>query len=54
MDFMLVIFQNNLNKFPNPVPVGQTAQKYLNDNFEVISKGPLYNWFQAKMIVTVY
>lgn len=54
MNFMFQVFQDVVNHFPNPVPAGESKEKYLNDHFDILSAGPVYTWYQAQMIVEAY
>jgi hypothetical protein len=43
-------FEALAHDFPTPIPQGQTLQEYVNANFESISHGDTYTWFQASSI----
>jgi hypothetical protein len=38
---------------PNPVPEGQSAEKYFNDNYEKLGPTPAYRWYQYSMVLKV-
>jgi hypothetical protein len=38
---------------PNPIPDGQSKQKYFDENFARIVGTPAYSWFQSGMVVDV-
>ena len=48
------IFEAILDKWPNPVPPGQTAEDYLNKNLDALGPTPAYIWFQARMCLAAF
>ena len=38
---------------PQPVPTGQSPEKYFNDNYEKLGPTPAYIWFQYSMVLKV-
>lgn len=46
-------FKNFLKDAPNPVPDGQSPERYFNENYEELGKSPSYGWFQSLMIAQV-
>jgi hypothetical protein len=38
---------------PNPVPEGQSAEKYFNDNYEKLGPTPAYRWYQYSMVLKI-
>ena len=50
-DFKLKGFQHIVSTFPNPVPAGQSKEKYLDENYEKLPGASAYTWYQAIMIV---
>ncbi len=51
MIFKLKGFQHIVSTFPNPVPAGQSKEKYLDENYEKLPGASAYTWYQAIMIV---
>ena len=48
------VFQTILQKWPNPVPSGQSAAPFFNENYEKLGPTPAYIWFQAKMCIDAF
>ncbi len=42
MNFQLGVFQHFVNSFPSPVPLGQSKEDYLNNNYDKLPGGPDY------------
>ena len=38
---------------PQPVPTGQSPEKYFNENYEKLGPTPAYIWFQYSMVLKV-
>jgi hypothetical protein len=38
---------------PNPLPPGESKEKFFNANYEKIAGTPVYTWFQSSMVVDV-
>ena len=43
-------FQSILNRRPTPVPSGQSAETFFNENYEKLAGTPAYTWFQSYMV----
>jgi hypothetical protein len=50
---MAPAFEHSFSSMPNPVPAGQSAEKYLDDNYERLGPTPAYRWYQSRMIVAI-
>jgi hypothetical protein len=48
------VFQAIQQKWPNPVPKGQTAMAYFNKNYDALGPTPAYIWFQAQMCLKAF
>jgi hypothetical protein len=48
------VFGAILERWPNPVPPGQSAETYFNENYKSLGPKRAYIWFQARMCMDAF
>jgi hypothetical protein len=51
---MRPVFQAVADHAPNPVPPGQSVEKYFNANYEKLGPSPVYPWFMSRMNLAAF
>jgi hypothetical protein len=51
---MKPIFQSVVDHASNPVPSGQSVERYFNANYEMLGPSPMYPWFMSRMNLAAF